>query len=150
VGAADAGSVVTPAMATRLKILVIDDEADICDMTKLLLERVGHEVICACDGRVAMQLLDSQMFDLVITDMLMPNRDGLEVMADLRRKHPAVRIIATSGGGRISSDSYLQIARRAGAHALLPKPFTLKELHASLIAAMPDAAAAAPAAQPQA
>ncbi len=105
--------------ATR-KILVIDDEVDICDMTKLLLERAGHEVLCASDGRIAMRMLAEQMFDLVITDMLMPNRDGLELIADLRRNHPSVRIIASSEGGRISSDSYLQIARTSGAHALLP------------------------------
>jgi CheY-like chemotaxis protein len=83
------------------------------------------------------------MFDVIITDILMPNRDGLEVMAEVRRKHPAVRIIASSGGGRVSSDSYLQIARRSGAHALLPKPFTMGELHASIEAAFIPAAACA-------
>jgi len=138
-------------MATPRKILVIDDEVDICDMTKLLLERAGHEVHCASDGRIALRMLDEQMFDVVITDMLMPDRDGLEVMADLRRKHPAVRIIASSGGGRISSDSYLQIARKSGAHALLAKPFTLRELHASIDAAFdPTPAAAASEDQPAA
>ncbi len=129
-------------MATRRKILVIDDEEDICVMTKLLLERAGHEVVSACDGRVAIRLLTEQPFDLVITDMLMPDRDGLEVMSDLRRNHPGVRIIASSGGGRVSSDSYLHIARKSGAHALLPKPFTHKELLASIEEAF------APVAQP--
>ena len=129
-------------MATRRKILVIDDEEDICVMTKLLLERAGHEVVSACDGRVAIRLLTEQPFDLVITDMLMPDRDGLEVMSDLRRNHPGVRIIASSGGGRVSSDSYLHIARKSGAHALLPKPFTHKELLASIEEAF------APAVQP--
>ena len=129
-------------MATRRKILVIDDEEDICVMTKLLLERAGHEVVSACDGRVAIRLLTEQPFDLVITDMLMPDRDGLEVMSDLRRNHPGVRIIASSGGGRVSSESYLHIARKSGAHALLPKPFTHKELLASIEEAF------APVAQP--
>lgn len=119
-------------MTTRRKILVIDDESDIGEMTKLLLERAGHEVACTTDGRTASKLIDEKHYEVVITDMLMPDRDGLEVIADLRRKHPTVRLIAASGGGRISSDSYLQIARRSGAHALLPKPFTLKELLASL------------------
>jgi CheY-like chemotaxis protein len=133
-------------MATRRKILVIDDEAEICEMTKLLLERAGHEVACANNGRVAIRLLAEQPFDLVITDMLMPERDGLEVMADLRRHHPAVRIIASSGGGRVSSDSYLYIARKSGAHALLPKPFTHKELLASIDAAFEPPPVAQPAA----
>lgn len=138
-------------MTTSRKILVIDDETDICDMIKLLLERAGHEVLCMTDGRAALRLLDEQMFDVVITDMLMPDRDGLEIMADLRRKHPGVRIIASSGGGRISSDSYLQIARKSGAHALLAKPFTHKELLTSIDAAFPPApSATAPAAQPAA
>ncbi|MDB6093928.1 MAG: response regulator receiver protein [Verrucomicrobia bacterium] len=119
-------------MTTSRKILVIDDEPDIGEMTKLLLERVGHEVACITDGRQASRLIDERGIEVIITDMLMPDRDGLEVMADMRRKHPSVRIIAASGGGRISSDSYLQIARRSGAHALLPKPFTMKELLASL------------------
>ena len=127
-------------MSPHRKILVIDDEEDICVMTKLLLERAGHEVLCASDGFVATRMLDEQMFDVIITDILMPNRDGLEVMADVRRKHPAVRIIASSGGGRVSSDSYLQIARKSGAHALLPKPFTMGELHASIEAAFAPAA----------
>ena len=133
-------------MTTRRKILVIDDEQDICHLTKLLLERAGHEVECMTDSRAALRLLDEQMFDIVITDMLMPERDGLEVMADVRRNHPGVKIIASSGGGRVSSNSYLQIARKSGAHALLPKPFTLKELLASIEAACPaDPAQAHPA-----
>ena len=113
---------------TKRKILVIDDEADICEMTKLLLERAGHDVSCTTDSRAAARMLKEQAFEVVITDMLMPDKDGLEVMADLRRHHPEVRIIASSGGGRVSSDSYLHIARKSGAHALLSKPFTLKEL----------------------
>lgn len=113
---------------TKRKILVIDDEEDICEMTKLLLEKSGHEVICTTDSRRAARMLTDESFDAVITDMLMPDKDGLEVMADLRRNHPEVRIIASSGGGRVSSDSYLHIARKSGAHALLSKPYTLPEL----------------------
>ncbi|RFC46985.1 MAG: DNA-binding transcriptional response regulator [Verrucomicrobia bacterium] len=113
---------------TKRKILVIDDEEDICEMTKILLEKAGHDVTCTTDSRVAARLLKEQKFEAVITDMLMPDKDGLEVMADLRRHHPEVRIIAASGGGRVSSESYLHIARKSGAHALLPKPFTLQEL----------------------
>jgi len=113
---------------SKRKILIIDDEADICEMTKLLLEKLGHEVAVTSDSRQATRLLKEKSYDAVITDMLMPDKDGLEVMADLRRHHPEVRIIASSGGGRVSSDSYLHIARKSGAHALLPKPYTLAEL----------------------
>jgi len=135
---------------TKRKFLVIDDEADICEMTKLLLERSGHEVTCTTDSRSAARLLKEQAFDAVITDMLMPDKDGLEVMADLRHHHPGVRIIASSGGGRVSSDSYLHIARKSGAHALLSKPYTLQELLACVEEAFRPVAPAAPAAKPAA
>lgn len=131
---------------TKRKILVIDDEADICEMTKLLLERAGHEVACTTDSRLAMRLMDEQPFEAVITDMLMPDKDGLEVMADVRRNHPEVRIIASSGGGRVSSNSYLHIAQKSGAHALLAKPFTYPELVACIEAAFQTAPVAKPAA----
>ena len=131
---------------TKRKILVIDDEADICEMTKLLLERAGHEVACTSDSRLAGRMLKEQAFDAVITDMLMPDKDGLEVMADLRRNHPEVRIIASSGGGRVSSDSYLHIARKSGAHALLSKPFTMPELLACIEQAFQPLPIAKPAA----
>jgi CheY-like chemotaxis protein len=128
---------------TKRKILVIDDEADICEMTKLLLEKVGHDVAWTTDGRQVGKLMGEHNFEVVITDMLMPNKDGLEVMAELRRLQPGVRIIASSGGGRVSSQSYLHIARKSGAHALLSKPFTLSELLASIDEAFQDLPVAA-------
>ena len=91
-------------------------------------------------------MLKEQAYEVVITDMLMPDKDGLEVMADIRRYHPDVRIIASSGGGRVSSDSYLHIARKSGAHALLSKPFTLQELLACIDEAFSKLPAAKPAA----
>jgi DNA-binding NtrC family response regulator len=131
-------------MSTPRKILVIDDEADICDLVRLLLERAGHEVVATTNSRTAMSLLAERAFDVVITDMLMPDRDGLEIMADLRRNYPTVRVIASSGGGRISSDSYLQIAKKSGAHGVLPKPFTHRELNAVVDAAFIDEHASVP------
>jgi DNA-binding NtrC family response regulator len=132
---------------TKRKILVVDDEADICEMTKLLLEKAGHEVAWTTDSRHVARLVEERGYEAVITDMLMPNKDGLEVMAELRRLKPGVRIIASSGGGRVSSGSYLHIARKSGAHALLSKPFTLSELENCLDEAFQDSsAAAAPAA----
>ena len=128
---------------TKRKILVIDDEADICEMTKLLLEKVGHEVSWTTDSRQVAKLMQEHNFEVVITDMLMPNKDGLEVMAELRRLQPGVRIIASSGGGRVSSQSYLHIARKSGAHALLSKPFTLSELLACIDEAFQDLPVAA-------
>ena len=132
-------------MTTR-KILVIDDEPEVCELTKLLLEHAGHYAVGVTESRQASRLLEQETFDAVITDMLMPDKDGLEIMAELRRKHPAVRIIASSGGGRVSSDSYLRIALHSGAHALLSKPFTHEELLACVEAAFQNAPAAKPAA----
>lgn len=72
----------------------------------------------------APKVLANQSVDIVITDLLMPERDGLEFITEVRRKFPKVKIIAMSGGGHIARDSYLRIAKNFGAHVLLEKPFS--------------------------
>ncbi|MFI5356407.1 MAG: response regulator [Opitutales bacterium] len=109
-------------------ILLVDDEKDIRDIAGLLLESAGYKVCCAADGRAALLALDEQPFDLVITDMLMPEMDGVELMAAIRRQNPDQRIIAMSGGGRAPKESYLKIGHLCGAHELLSKPFNREQL----------------------
>ena len=77
---------------------------------------------------VISRLLAEQEFGLVLTDVLMPDKDGIEVISELRRDHPNLPIIAMSGGGRLPRDGYLTIARHLGAHAILQKPFTIDQL----------------------
>jgi CheY-like chemotaxis protein len=105
-------------------ILVVDDEPGIRELLCLMLEAAGHTVTSAEDGIQAPKILAAQKVDVVITDLLMPERDGLEFITEIRKKFPLVKIIAMSGGGHIARDSYLRIAKNFGAHVLLEKPFS--------------------------
>jgi CheY-like chemotaxis protein len=105
-------------------ILVVDDEPGIRELLCLMLEAAGHTVVSAEDGIQAPKVLAAQPVQVVITDLLMPERDGLEFITEIRKKFPAVKIIAMSGGGHIARDSYLRIAKNFGAHVLLEKPFS--------------------------
>ncbi|MBM4122398.1 MAG: response regulator [Nitrospira sp.] len=111
-----------PSVAT---ILVIDDEAPIRRMLRDLLEGAGHTVTEAADGRAAMKCLREQPSDLIITDMLMPEEDGVEVIREARRIAPETKIIAMSGGGLKGKADFLNIARCLGAQRTIAKPFAL-------------------------
>ena len=89
-----------------------------------MLEAAGHTVSSAEDGISAPKVLAAKPVDVVITDLLMPERDGLEFITEIRKKYPAIKIIAMSGGGHIARDSYLRIAKNFGAHFILEKPFS--------------------------
>ena len=89
-----------------------------------MLETAGYATLQAEDGVQAPKVIAEQPVDVVITDLLMPERDGLEFITEIRKKYPDLRIIAMSGGGHIARDSYLRIAKNFGAHALLEKPFS--------------------------
>jgi YesN/AraC family two-component response regulator len=110
------------------KILIIDDEPYILLMLKKMLERAGYEVDLASNGREGMELFQKESADLVITDIIMPDREGLELIIEMKKKRPGLKIIAISGGGRISPDSYLECATHFGAEKVFQKPFRQKEL----------------------
>ena len=105
-------------------ILIVDDEPGIRELLSMILEAAGHSVIAAEDGIEAPKVMASREINVVITDLLMPERDGLEFITEIRAKYPKVKIIAMAGGGHIARDSYLRIARNFGAHIILEKPFT--------------------------
>jgi CheY-like chemotaxis protein len=105
-------------------LLVVDDEPGIRELMAMMLEAEGYSVMAAQDGLEASKMMATKPVDVVITDLLMPERDGLEFIAEIRKKYPAVKIIAMSGGGHIARDSYLKIAKNFGAHYLLEKPFS--------------------------
>jgi CheY-like chemotaxis protein len=117
-------------MAAELKrLLVADDSADMRESLKLVLERAGYEVALAPDGERALEMQRRRPADVLITDIFMPERDGLETITVFRREFPATRIIAMSGGGvRINGALYLDTAGAAGADATLRKPFDPKAL----------------------
>jgi CheY-like chemotaxis protein len=125
-------------------ILVVDDEPELRDLMTRVLNRGGHRVTCAANGLEASRAVANQHFDVVVTDVIMPEKDGIQVINELRRKYPQVKIIAMSGGGHVSRDQYLKIAKGLGAHALLEKPFSNDELLATVEALAPKTDAGAP------
>jgi DNA-binding response OmpR family regulator len=109
------------------KILVFDDELSILLMIKKMLEKAGHEVDIALNGKEGMLLFEKNKPDLLITDILMPEREGLETIFELRRKYSELKIIAISGGGRIGPEGYLPSAKLFGADMVFQKPLIQKE-----------------------
>jgi len=110
------------------RILIIDDEAMIRDLLVNILEREGYETITASGGKDGIKIYRENPADLIITDLLMPEKDGLETIMELRREFQDVKIIAMSGGGKVDPDTYLQIAKTMGAIKTISKPFERKEL----------------------
>ena len=104
------------------KVLIIDDEKDIRSVLKDMLGMSGYDVDTAEDGRKAKELYDKTDYDVVITDIIMPEQDGFEVILDYRNKNQLDRIIAISGGGRTSSEDYLNIASHFGVSSIFSKP----------------------------
>src|SRR2546425_2286112 len=107
------------------RILVIDDEDVVRHMLCTVLELHGHEVIEASHGKEALKLQQASPPDLVMTDILMPEKDGIEVIMALRREAPGLKVIAMSGGGRFKQVEALDTAKMLGAVATLRKPFDL-------------------------
>ncbi len=108
-------------------ILIIDDDIDFRSMLKKLLEKNHYQVFEARDGLEGMRTLNSQQVDLVVTDIIMPDMDGIETIMKLRTDFPKTRVIAISGGGRIGPTDYLNAARALGATHVLSKPFPNEE-----------------------
>lgn len=117
-----------------VKILVVDDEEAVRKLFRLILVGEGFEVTLAADGAIAMRAAKTQVFDVVITDLVMPEREGIETIQALRDNHPEVKIIAISGafGG-----SFLTVAQRMGANATLLKPVSPAQLVATVRSLLP-------------
>jgi two-component system, chemotaxis family, chemotaxis protein CheY len=112
----------------RLKVLVADDARDLQELITRWLEDEGHHVLGAGNGREIVTLVEKEAFDLVVTDILMPDGDGWDAIAEVHRLRPETRIIAISGGNReMPATAVLRVARGAGAIAVLEKPFNRVE-----------------------
>ena len=105
------------------RILVVDDEPDICEVLREMLEGAGYEVDVAREGAGALRALRAHPVDLLITDIFMPGKEGLETIMEIRRDFPAVKVVAMSGGGRTGALNYLRDAIQLGAVRSLTKPF---------------------------
>jgi DNA-binding response OmpR family regulator len=109
-------------------IVLIEDNNTLRGILKKTLEYEGHEVLDAQDGIDGERLYQEGYADLVITDIVMPRKDGIEVILELRRDFPDIKILAISGGGRIGSEQYLDMAKSLGAQDILGKPFKQKDI----------------------
>lgn len=114
------------------RILVVDDDLEIRSSLKKLLEAEGHEVVTAADGNSAETALATGAFALMVTDIVMPDRDGLEGIRAARKLAPGMPVIAMSGGGRLGSANYLRLAQAMGASEVKPKPFEFDDMLATV------------------
>jgi CheY-like chemotaxis protein len=110
------------------RILIADDDSEIRITLQKLLQMVGHEVELAKDGLEAVRILDTETFDLMVTDIVMPNQEGLESIMQARQRHPDLHLIAMSGGGKDRTENYLRMAKSFGAEAIFMKPFSPREM----------------------
>lgn len=110
------------------RILVVDDEQMIRDFLEYVLVDAGHEVHTAENGFAAQKLCRIMGFDLLITDILMPEMDGMELIQEMQQHYPQMKIIAMSGGGRCSPQDYLEIAGVLGVSSTIAKPFANQDL----------------------
>ena len=126
------------------RVLVVDDDSLVRGTIRLALQRAKHEVLEAEDGEKALALLknlNAGPVDLVITDIIMPEIDGIGLVTALHKRYPPLRILVISGGGRTRNLDFLRMAKELGAHATLPKPFAPEQLLAAVeeaLASPPD------------
>ena len=109
-------------------ILIVEDEKELREMLKVSLLRNGYTVFESENGKDAISHFKPPQTDLVITDLIMPDEDGLKVIIKLREKKPSIKIIAISGGGKAGPGSYLNMAKALGANAVFSKPFSIRDL----------------------
>lgn len=109
-------------------VLVIEDEPLVRDTIRLSLETGGYHVIVAGDGREGIVMINKHDVDVVVTDLIMPEQEGLETIRIIRRDHPRTKVIAISGGGRHVGTDYLKAASLLGADFALQKPFSMSHL----------------------
>src|SRR4051812_9554628 len=113
------------AASLPMRVLLIEDNADLMAALRLGLEAMGYEVMTAPNGKEALRTLDGQQVAAVVTDLFMPEMDGIETIAALKRRLPHARIIAMSGRPGVD---YLAVARELGVARTLRKPFGMDEL----------------------
>lgn len=110
------------------RVLVIDDEELARFTIREILEGAGYDVEEAENGRIGVDMQNATPFDLIVTDIIMPEKEGVETIIDLKKDYPDLGIIAISGGGRTRNLDFLKLSERFGASKILAKPFTEGQL----------------------
>lgn len=119
-------------------VLVIDDHRPFLEMMSQVIRREGYDVMEATDGAEGLRLCEKQPPDVVVTDILMPEKDGLEAIRDFKRDYPNMKIIAVSGGGSSVQIDYLPLAKKMGADSVLHKPIEPAEMIEALKGILDD------------
>lgn len=117
-------------------VMIVDDHESVRAACSAMLDQAGYRSLEAENGKTAIKLLDTEAIDVVITDIIMPEQEGIETIRLIRKGHPGVKIIAMSGGGRIEPEEYLAVAEKIGAHVTLQKPFKKEQLLRTVCAAL--------------
>jgi CheY-like chemotaxis protein len=110
------------------KILIIDDDKMVRDTLKIIVEAAGHQTLVANDGKEGLTLHAQGKPDLVITDILMPEKEGIETVTELQRRQPRLPTVAISGGGRTANMNFLKLAETFGADRTISKPFEPEDI----------------------
>jgi len=113
-------------------VLIVEDDKELREMLKLSLLRRNFTVLEAENGKAAITHFKPLITDLIVTDLIMPEEDGLKVVIKLRELKPSIKIIAISGGGKVGPGSYLNLAKALGADAIYSKPFSINDLIAKI------------------
>lgn len=122
-------------------VLVLEDNEPFRTLITEVLALAGFDVCAAPDGRCVAEILRQRRIDLVITDLVMPERDGIEILTELRYSHPRLPVIAISGDVPLNTHLYLTIAEKLGASRVLAKPFKMDDLVTAVRAAIADRSA---------
>lgn len=109
-------------------ILLIEDDKELRALIRDALTRKDFNVLEADNGKEALALFKAGITELVVTDLIMPEEDGLKVIMKIREKKPEIKVIAISGGGKAGPGSYLNLAKALGADAVFSKPFSINTL----------------------
>jgi len=125
----------------RASILVVDDDENVRKVLRRMLESAGYEVLEAANGRIAMTEFRDRRVDLLITDIFMPEQEGMETISTVRRDYPHLKIIAISGR---TGGVYLKMARLLGAQATLEKPLRLEKVLETVRAVLEDVGSETP------
>jgi DNA-binding response OmpR family regulator len=119
------------------RILLVEDEDGLRKLLRLNLTTMGYEVSEATNGKEALAIQESEPADLILTDLVMPEKEGIETIGEIRKKYPTAKIIAMSGGGRASAENYLKIAKIMGADLVIAKPFSFQDLETAIATLLP-------------
>lgn len=115
-----------------MKVCIIDDDPLLLEHLATMVTGLGHEVITATDVDTGLKRIESQDSDAIVVDILMPDRDGLTLIMEVRKTRSATRIVAISGGGRLGAGALLSMAKGLGADTCLAKPFSTSDLATAL------------------